>query len=142
MNVERYTTESMAILTTSILNAEVALANPSLIQSDVDIAVTALQQAIQGLVEIDLAQVITISDKYLRASIKTTLGVTGELTLGDMYDLTTLTSETRSARSLEGLQYAKNLEKLDISGNEITDFSPLLGLKKLTSLLTDPPLVE
>ncbi len=142
MNVERYTAESIAVLTASITTAEVALANPSVIQSEVDAAVTALQQAIQGLVEIDLTQVITVSDKYLSASIKSTLGVTGELTLGDMYNLTTLTSETRRARSLEGLQYAKNLETLDITGNEITDFSPLQGLTKLTSLLADPQVVE
>lgn len=118
------------------------MANPAVTQSEVDAAVAALQLAIEGLTEIDLTQVITIADPYLSTSIKTTLGVSGELTLGDMYNLTTLTSETRRARSLEGLQYAKNLETLDITGNEITDFSPLQGLTKLTSLLADPQMVE
>lgn len=118
------------------------MANSAVTQSEVDAAVAALQLAIEGLTEIDLTQVITIADPYLSTSIKTTLGVSGDLTLGDMYNLTTLTSETRRARSLEGLQYAKNLETLDITGNEITDFSPLQGLTKLTSLLADPQMVE
>lgn len=142
ISLESFTAESIAAFTTSLSAAESAVANPSVTQSEVDAALAALQQAIEGLVEVDLTQVITVEDKYLSASIKNTLGVTGELTLGDMYNLTILTSETRRARSLEGLQYAKNLETLDITGNEITDFSPLQGLTKLTSLLADPQMVE
>ncbi|OMD81615.1 NPCBM/NEW2 domain-containing protein [Paenibacillus odorifer] len=142
ISLEGFTPESIAAFTSSLSIAEIVLANSSVTQSEVDEAVAALQQATEGLVQIDLMQVITVADPYLSASIKTTLGVTGELTLGDMYNLTTLTSETRRARSLEGLQYAKNLETLDITGNEITDFSPLQGLTKLTSLLADPQMVE
>ncbi|OMD74395.1 hypothetical protein BSK48_00800 [Paenibacillus odorifer] len=142
ISLEGFTPESIAAFMSSLSIAETVLANSSVTQSEVDEAVAALQQATEGLVQIDLTQVITVADPYLSASIKTTLGVTGELTLGDMYNLTTLTSETRRARSLEGLQYAKNLETLDITGNEITDFSPLQGLTKLTSLLADPQMVE
>ncbi|OMD25858.1 hypothetical protein BJP48_04635 [Paenibacillus odorifer] len=142
ISLEGFTPESIAAFTSSLSIAETVLVNSSVTQSEVDEAVAALQQATEGLVQIDLTQVITVADPYLSASIKTTLGVTGELTLGDMYNLTTLTSETRRVRSLEGLQYAKNLETLDITGNEITDFSPLQGLTKLTSLLADPQVVE
>ncbi|MEK4197528.1 NPCBM/NEW2 domain-containing protein [Paenibacillus sp. FSL L8-0323] len=142
ISLEGFTPESIAAFTSSLSIAETVLVNSSVTQSEVDEAVAALQQATEGLVQIDLTQVITVADPYLSASIKTTLGVTGELTLGDMYSLTTLTSETRRVRSLEGLQYAKNLETLDITGNEITDFSPLQGLTKLTSLLADPQVVE
>ncbi|MEK5581162.1 NPCBM/NEW2 domain-containing protein [Paenibacillus sp. FSL L8-0333] len=142
ISLEGFTPESIAAFTSSLSIAETVLVNSSVTQSEVDEAVAALQQATEGLVQIDLTQVITVADPYLSASIKTTLGVTGELTLGDMYSLTTLTSETRRVRSLEGLQYAKSLETLDITGNEITDFSPLQGLTKLTSLLADPQVVE
>lgn len=142
ISLEGFTPESIAAFTSNLSTAETVLANSSVTQSEVDEAVAALQQATEGLVQIDLTQEITVADPYLSASIKTTLGVTGELTLGDMYNLTTLTSETRRARSLEGLQYANNLETLDITGNEITDFSPLQGLTKLTSLLADPQVLE
>lgn len=43
-----------------------------------------------------------------------------------------------NAESLEGLQYAINLESLDISYNEIRDLSPLKNLKKLTDLKANP----
>lgn len=142
ISLEGFTAESIAAFTASLSRAEAALSNPSVTQSEVDASAAALQQATEGLVRVDLTQVITVSDKYLSASIKTTLGLSGDITLGDMYNLTTLTSETRRATSLEGLQYAKNLETLDITGNEITDFSPLQGLTKLTSLLADPQVIE
>ncbi|OAB40643.1 hypothetical protein PMSD_01720 [Paenibacillus macquariensis subsp. defensor] len=142
MNLEGYTSESIAALKASIARAEEVLANTEVTQQEVNEALSALQAATDGLVDIDLTQVITVQDKYLSASIKNTLGVTGDLTLGDMYQLTTLTSETRRARSLEGLQHAKNLVTLDITGNEITDFSPLQGLTKLDNLLADPQMVE
>ena len=142
MSLEGYTSESMAVLAASIVRVEEVLANQDATQGEVDEAVAALQAATDGLVEIDLIQVITVQDQYLSASIKQTLGVTGDLTLGDMYQLTTLTSETRRARSLDGLQYAKNLVTLDITGNEITDFSPLQGLTKLENLLADPQVIE
>lgn len=125
-----------------IASAEGVLANRDATQIQVDEALAALKAATDTLVEVDFNQVITIKDKYLSESIKKTLGLTGDVTLGDMRKLTTLHSETRRARSLEGLEYAKNLVSLDISGNEITDFSPLKGLTKLESLLADPQVVE
>jgi Leucine-rich repeat (LRR) protein len=102
----------------------------------------ALQAAIAGLTEVDLTAPIVIQDVYLRDSIKTTLGITGDLTLGDMLKLTTLNSKSGGVRSLEGLQYANNLVTLDITGNAITDFSPLKGLTKLDNLLANPQIVE
>ncbi|GAF08355.1 NPCBM/NEW2 domain-containing protein [Paenibacillus pini] len=139
---EGYTSESMASLTASIEQAEELLANPSVSQSEIDAAIGMIKAATDGLVEIDLTQVITVKDRYLNDSIKKTLGITGNITLGDMYKLTTLTSETRRARSLDGLEYAKNLVTLDITGNEVTNFAPLQGLKKLENLLIDPQVVE
>ena len=43
--------------------------------------------------------------------------------------------------SLEGLQYAKILASLNISGNEITDFSALEDLQQLENLNAHPQLV-
>ena len=40
--------------------------------------------------------------------------------------------------SLEGLQYAINLQSLNIQYNEIRDLSPLKNLKKLTDLKANP----
>ena len=62
-----------------------------------------------------------------------------------MYKLTNLSAvATRTERvvSLEGLQYAKNLATLDITGNEVTDFSPLQGLTKLENLVANPQVIE
>ncbi|MFF3101878.1 NPCBM/NEW2 domain-containing protein [Viridibacillus arvi] len=142
INKEAYTSESMELLNTTITRAEEVLANKKSTQQEVDEAIALLKAAKEGLVEIDLTQVITIKDKYLSNSIKKTLGLTGDITLGDMYKLTTLTSESSRARSLEGLEHAKNLVTLNIEGNEITDFSPLKGLTKLENLIADPQYVE
>ncbi|MEK4513460.1 NPCBM/NEW2 domain-containing protein [Paenibacillus sp. FSL K6-2524] len=142
LDLEGFTAESIAEFTASLSRAEEVVASREVTQQEVDAAVVALQAATAGLTSIDLTQVITVQDNYLSNSIKTTLGITGDITLGDMLGLTTLTSETRRARSLEGLQYAKNLVTLDVTGNEITDFSPLNGLTKLENLLIEPQIVE
>ena len=42
--------------------------------------------------------------------------------------------DVQGAESLDGLQYAKNLESLNIEYNEIKNLSPLKDLKKLTNL--------
>lgn len=145
VSLEEYTSDSIAAFTASIASAEAVLANKDATQDEVDAAIAGLKSAKEALVQIDLTQVITVKDNYLSDSIKKTLGVTGELTLGDMYNLTELTSAPgRNARvqSLEGLQYAKNLATLHISGNEVTDFSPLQGLTKLEELSADPQIIE
>ncbi|WP_052343642.1 NPCBM/NEW2 domain-containing protein [Bacillus massiliigorillae] len=145
INAEDYTKESMDVLLASLAKAEDVLANKQSTQAEIDQATLELQQVKDNLIEIDLSKIITIKDKDLKASIKETLGITGEITLSDMYKLTTLispgTGKTR-VTSLEGLEYAKNLVTLDISGNEVTDFSPLKELSKLETLLADPQIIE
>ena len=95
-----------------------------------------LYEAISNLEEyVDLNEIITIKDDNLRNSIKEELNLsTDNITIGDMYKLTNLSSSGKWITSLEGLEYAKNLESLDISYNEVKDLSPLKNLKKLTSL--------
>ncbi|RHO53393.1 hypothetical protein DW094_11640 [Ruminococcaceae bacterium AM07-15] len=45
-----------------------------------------------------------------------------------------LEESQKTIQSLEGLQYAVNLKSLDLSGNQITDLTPLAGLTNLTYL--------
>ena len=92
--------------------------------------------AISNLEErVDLNEIMTIKDKSLKDSIKRELKLSSDnITIGDMYKLTKLSVVGSWISSLEGLQYAKNLEELDISYNEIKDLSPFKNLKKLTNL--------
>lgn len=142
IDLTSYTAESVAELTARISQAESILTQADATQTAIDAALTELRRAVAGLEVVDLTQVIHVVDPYLSQSIKNTLGLSGDITLKDMLELTSLTSETRRATSLEGLQYAKNLTMLDISGNSITDFSPLKDLTKLETLLADPQVVE
>ena len=95
-----------------------------------------LNSAIDLLVELNLNKVVNIKDEYLKQSIQKELNTSGEITIGQMRQLVSL--KVSNAESLEGLQYAINLESLDISYNEIRDLSPLKNLKKLTDLKANP----
>ncbi|WP_277584904.1 NPCBM/NEW2 domain-containing protein [Psychrobacillus antarcticus] len=142
MVIGEYTEASVRDLQTAIEKAKKVLANTNAIQIEVDEALEVLEVAKAGLIKVDLTQVITIKENYLSNSIKSVLGLKGDITLGDMYKLTNLTIESQRVRSLEGLEYAKNLESLSIKGNEITDFSPLKELSNLTKLIVDTQFVE
>ncbi|MEG0439171.1 MAG: NPCBM/NEW2 domain-containing protein [Solibacillus sp.] len=142
INSEDYTSESVADLQVSIAQAEETLANKKATQVDIDQAVEILTQAIDALVAIDFDQVITIQDNTLKIAIQQTLGLTDEITLRDMHNLTSLSSPGAHITSLDGLQHAKNLVSLDISGNSITDFSPLKELSKLDDINAHPQIVE
>ncbi|NLI71073.1 MAG: hypothetical protein GX364_09450 [Firmicutes bacterium] len=80
---------------------------------------------------------VDIPDAKLRAAIEFALilnGVEGELTEGDMKKLRGLSAVSRGITDLTGLEYAVNLEYLDLYGNEIEDLSPLKDLNNLESL--------
>ncbi|CAM5492916.1 NPCBM/NEW2 domain protein OS=Lysinibacillus sphaericus OX=1421 GN=LS41612_04930 PE=4 SV=1 [Lysinibacillus sphaericus] len=70
------------------------------------------------------------------------MGLSGEITLGDMITLTSLHAPNARITNLDGLQYAKNLTSLDISANSITDFSPLQSLGALDTITAQPQVVE
>lgn len=97
---------------------------------------------------------VNIPDAHLNQLICDTLGKQegDKITKADMERLTKLNSDSmpyiespaedlkehnRGIESLEGLQYAVNLQTLDLSENRITDLSPLKNLKKLTSIDLD-----
>ncbi|MBM6839253.1 leucine-rich repeat domain-containing protein, partial [Clostridium saudiense] len=58
-----------------------------------------------------------------------------------MYQLTKLSASNKWISTLEGLEYAKNLESLDLSYNQIKDLSPLKNLNKLSNLNANPQVI-
>ena len=142
INAEKFSTESMNALQNSISKAEEILEKAQATQLEIDNALEELLHAKSELVELDLTQVIAVPDKFLKNQIQQKLGITGNLTLGDLHALTSLNSSNARIQSLEGLQYARKLVSLDVSGNEISDFSPLKNLKKLKTITAHPQLVD
>jgi hypothetical protein len=90
------------------------------------------------------AQVVNIPDAGLNAAIRQVLNKpTGDITVADMESLTTLNAslgtrgwEVPLIDSLEGLQAARNLTHLDLSGECTTDplGGPNLSISDLTPL--------
>ena len=94
---------------------------------------------------------VEIPNQFLERAIRDALGKQGgELTCEDLASLTELRVSPGTGagdvpvtvESLEGLQYASNLEMLTISGVYLEDFSQIRGLKRLKVLelfdLVDP----
>ncbi|MGV3218099.1 NPCBM/NEW2 domain-containing protein [Clostridium baratii] len=133
---DKYTEESFKVLEEALNKAEVMLEDKISNQDEINSMIKELNKAISNLENnVDLNEVITIKDKYLKDVIKKELNLSSDnITIGDMYKLTKLSCSNKWISSLEGLEYAKNLESLDISYNEIKDLSPLKNLKKLTNL--------
>ena len=78
---------------------------------------------------------ISIPDANLMAAIRWELGKdTGAITSADMASLTSLTLAQANIRDLTGLQYAVNLETLDLESNLVSDLTPLSGLTSLQTL--------
>ncbi len=134
LDLNNYTEQSIEVLENAIKFGEDALNSTN--QEVIDSAVESLNSAIDSLVELNLNKVVNIKDEYLKQSIQKELNTSGEITIGQMRQLVSL--KVSNAESLEGLQYAINLESLDISYNEIRDLSPLKNLKKLTDLKANP----
>ena len=130
IDLNNYTEESIEILENAISAGKEAL--NSVNQETVDKAVEKLKEAMDSLVEIDLNEIVQIKDESLKLIIQRELGISDEITVGQMRQLISL--KTSQVESLEGLQYAINLESLDIKYNEIRDLSPLKNLKKLKDL--------
>ena len=80
--------------------------------------------------------VVRIPDLNLHAAIAEALGKNpnAPITVEDMAGLVELRAGDRGIRDLTGLQLATNLINLAISGNPISDYSPLAGLIRLEKL--------
>ncbi len=130
LDLNNYTEESSEALKNAISKGEEALLSKD--KETINSALEELNKAMDSLVKVDLNAVINIPDKYLLKSIQNQLNKTGDITLGDMYNLTTLTLS--GVEDLTGLENAKNLETLNMDYNEVKDLRPLSKLKKLNTL--------
>lgn len=144
INLEGYTEDSVAALQTVINQATEMIEANSSSQDEVNQMLEQLQAAIDGLEEaVDLTQVIEIEDAALKSAIVRTLNLEAtEVTLGDILKLTELNVSSSQISSLKGLEYAQNLETLDITYNQITDLSPLSQLTKLNNVKVEYQIIE
>ena len=84
------------------------------------------------LVEGDTTKEINMADKNLKAELLKNHDANndGKITEHDMLNLTELDINNKNIYSLEGLQYAKNLETLVAEDNNISDIEPIVKLQK------------
>ncbi|MGL5712882.1 MAG: NPCBM/NEW2 domain-containing protein, partial [Paraclostridium sp.] len=125
-----YTEESINSLNLAIEEAKELLNADFVSQEQSDEAIQSIEDAISKLEVLD--KVITIQDKDLEAEIKRTLNIGDrEITLADMHKLVSLECAYGYVKNLNGLEYAVNLESLNIDFNEVNDISAIKNLKKL-----------
>ena len=86
-----------------------------------------------NIVEGDKTKVINISDSNLRQFLLENNDVDndGKITENDMINIFSLNIENKNISSLEGLQYAVNLNDLSAGYNNISDATPIINLEKL-----------
>ena len=133
LDKEIYTEASVKVLEDKLAKAEALMEEEKPNQEAIDTATTELQESIKALVEINLDEVVNIPDKYLVKSLSSILGKDGNFTVGDMRKLINF-NIGYGVVSLEGLQYAKNLESISGENNEIKDLRPLAKLEKLKTV--------
>ena len=135
LNKDIYTEESYNNLKVVLDEVNAELAN-GYTQEEVNNLFIKLNEVYEKLEEaVDLSEVIEIPDSYLKNAIKSALNISSDdITIGDMYKLTELNVAGYGISSLEGLEYAKNLETLNLDYNAIKDLSKLKDLEKLSNL--------
>ena len=79
---------------------------------------------------------VHIPDTNLRTAIAETLGKTPNtpITDEDMKRLTRLFADGKGIQDLPGLEYAVNLERIELRRNAISDLTPLAGLIRLNNI--------
>lgn len=75
-------------------------------------------------------QVVNMPDATLRAVVNANLGhgAMDAINVGQLQQLTSLNASNLGIKDLTGLQYATNLQTLDVSNNQIASFTPVAGL--------------
>jgi len=82
-----------------------------------------------------LAQLVTFADTEMEAAIREALDMpTGPIDSADMATLTSFQSYFGSIADLTGLEFAVNLETLDLFGNSVSDISQVAALTNLKRL--------
>ena len=124
IDLSAYTWDSTAILNDVMNQATHLIEVNCSTQDEVNQMINQLQAAMNGLeASIDLTQVIEFEDLVLKSAIISTLNLeTSEITLKDLLNLTELNASSLHITSLKGLEHAQNLQTLDVSYNQITNF--------------------
>ena len=133
INKENYTEDSFKALNDKLTKAEELSKDKNAKQDAIDNMTKELQDSIKALVLINLNEVVNVPDKYLVKSLSSALGKDDNFTIGDMRKLTNL-NISHGVNSLEGLQYAINLESINGEGNQVKDLRVLSKLDKLKSV--------
>ena len=83
-----------------------------------------------------LGSTVSLPDVNLRAAIAERLGKAPNalITPDDMKRLTELFADEKGIRDLTGLEYATNLERIELENNAISDLTPLIGLVRLNNI--------
>lgn len=81
---------------------------------------------------------VAFTDPALEAAVRLAIAKpTGVVTSADMLALTDLEAPDAGIADLTGLQYAANLDTLNLAGDQVTTITALAGLTHLTSLNLD-----
>lgn len=131
-----YTEESFNKLQVALEKANKVLETPNPEQEVIDSIIIELRKAMDNLeAAIDLTEEVNIPDNELKRAIKDQLNLSSDvITRGDMTKLTSLSAVGYGIANLEGLQYAVNIEDLNLDCNEIRDISKIKDLKKLNNV--------
>ncbi|WP_342351136.1 NPCBM/NEW2 domain-containing protein [Clostridium perfringens] len=131
-----YTEESFNKLQVALEKANKVLETPNPEQEVIDSTIIELRKAMDNLeAAIDLTEEVNIPDNELKRAIKDQLNLSSDvITRGDMNKLTNLSAVGYGIENLEGLQYAVNIEELNLDCNEIKDISKIKDLKKLNNV--------
>ncbi len=131
-----YTEESFNKLQVALEKANKVLETPNPEQEVIDSTIIELRKAMDNLeAAIDLTEEVNIPDNELKRAIKDQLNISSDvITRGDMNKLTSLSAVGYGIANLEGLQYAVNIEDLNLDCNEIKDISKIKDLKKLNNV--------
>lgn len=78
--------------------------------------------------------VVKFEDENLAQAIRDTIGIEGDITYGDLQELTVLDASRSGIRNLGGIEYCTNLTELYLGNNQISDISPLAESSGLTEL--------
>ena len=90
-----------------------------------------------GLGSVAFAQVVDIPDPNLCTAVRDALNVPGDaaITKSALQHLTKLVANSRGIESLQGLEFATELQHLQLRSNQIVDIRPLANLKQLDTLI-------
>jgi Leucine-rich repeat (LRR) protein len=95
--------------------------------------ILSLSGLVSGLPAVSASGIDSIPDAALRALIRETLNRPyGDIALTELVDVRRLRGHYRGIQDISGLQYMTNLSELDLTGNSVSDLTPLAALYAAT----------